>query len=147
MRADSTRARMLAFFEANPDEELTVAQAAVKFSVTEAVATAARCWSPCRPRACIAASRRRRTSACATTGTPGQIGLEETPEQFIAKLVEVFREVRRVLRDDGTLWLNLGDSYAGSRWWATPPRAAGRFAGADRTAPVQRTLAARSWPA
>jgi len=47
-------------------------------------------------------------------GVDGQIGLEETPEQYVAKLVEVFREVRRVLRDDGTLWLNLGDSYAGS---------------------------------
>jgi len=44
-------------------------------------------------------------------GVDGQIGLEETPEQFIQKLVEVFREVRRVLRDDGVLWLNLGDSY------------------------------------
>jgi DNA modification methylase len=43
----------------------------------------------------------------------GQIGLEETPEAYVAKLVEVFREVRRVLRDDGTVWLNLGDSYAG----------------------------------
>lgn len=47
-------------------------------------------------------------------GVDGQIGLEETPEQFIAKLVEVFREVRRVLRDDGTLWVNIGDSYARS---------------------------------
>ncbi len=45
-------------------------------------------------------------------GVDGQIGLEQTPERFIAKLVEVFREVRRVLRDDGTLWLNIGDSYA-----------------------------------
>ena len=44
-------------------------------------------------------------------GHEGQIGLEETPEQFVAKLVEAFREVRRVLKDDGTLWLNLGDSY------------------------------------
>jgi site-specific DNA-methyltransferase (adenine-specific) len=44
-------------------------------------------------------------------GHDGQIGLEPTPEEFVAKLVEVFREVRRVLRDDGTLWLNLGDSY------------------------------------
>ena len=44
-------------------------------------------------------------------GHDGQIGLEETPDAFVAKLVEVFREVRRVLRDDGTLWLNLGDSY------------------------------------
>jgi DNA modification methylase len=45
-------------------------------------------------------------------GHDGQIGLETTPEEYIAKMVEVFREVRRVLRDDGTLWLNLGDSYA-----------------------------------
>ena len=44
----------------------------------------------------------------------GQIGLEATPEAFVARLVEVFREVRRVLRDDGTLFLNLGDSYASS---------------------------------
>lgn len=43
----------------------------------------------------------------------GQIGLEETPDAYVQKLVEVFREVRRVLKDDGTLWLNLGDSYAG----------------------------------
>lgn len=43
-----------------------------------------------------------------------QIGPEETPEEFINKLVEVFEEVRRVLKDDGTLWLNIGDSYAGS---------------------------------
>ena len=43
-----------------------------------------------------------------------QIGLEPTPEEFVQALVEVFREVRRVLRDDGTVWLNLGDSYAGS---------------------------------
>src|SRR5690606_30385445 len=43
-----------------------------------------------------------------------QLGLEPTPEEYVANMVEVFREVRRVLRDDGTLWLNLGDSYAGS---------------------------------
>ncbi len=45
-------------------------------------------------------------------GVSGQIGLEQTPEAFVAALVEVFREVRRVLADDGTVWLNLGDSYA-----------------------------------
>ncbi len=43
-----------------------------------------------------------------------QIGLEATPEQYVANLVEVFREVRRVLRDDGVLWLVLGDSYWGT---------------------------------
>lgn len=47
-------------------------------------------------------------------GHEGQIGLEETPDAYIARLVEVFREVRRTLRDDGTLWLNIGDSYVGS---------------------------------
>ena len=45
-------------------------------------------------------------------GVDGQIGLEQTPAEYVAKIVEVFREVRRVLRDDGTLWLNLGDSYS-----------------------------------
>ena len=44
-------------------------------------------------------------------GHEGQIGLEPTPEAYVAELVAVFREVRRTLRDDGTLWLNLGDSY------------------------------------
>src|SRR3954462_4444475 len=47
-------------------------------------------------------------------GHGGQIGLEPTPDEFVAALVEGFREVRRVLRDDGTVWLNLGDSYASS---------------------------------
>ena len=45
-------------------------------------------------------------------GHADQIGLESTPEQYVARMVGVFREVRRVLRDDGTLWLNIGDSYA-----------------------------------
>ena len=47
-------------------------------------------------------------------GVSGQIGMEPSPAEFVAALVEVFAEVRRVLRDDGTLWLNLGDSYAGN---------------------------------
>jgi DNA modification methylase len=47
-------------------------------------------------------------------GVEGQLGLEKTPEEYIAKMVEIFREVRRVLRSDGTLWLNMGDSYAAS---------------------------------
>ena len=47
-------------------------------------------------------------------GNDGQIGLEQEPEDFINELVSVFREVKRVLRDDGTLWLNIGDSYSGS---------------------------------
>jgi len=57
-------------------------------------------------------------------GVDGQIGLEETPEAYVEKMVAVFREVRRVLKDDGTLWLNLGDSYWGgkgqsSQAWST----------------------------
>lgn len=47
-------------------------------------------------------------------GNDGQIGLEQTPEEYVDKIVAVFREVKRVLTNDGTLWLNLGDSYNGS---------------------------------
>lgn len=52
---------------------------------------------------------------CGAVRSDPQIGLEQTPTEYVAKLVEVFEEVRRVLRPDGTLWLNLGDSYA-SAW-------------------------------
>jgi DNA modification methylase len=45
-------------------------------------------------------------------GHPDQLGLERTPDEYVERMVGVFREVRRVLRDDGVLWLNLGDSYA-----------------------------------
>ncbi len=48
-------------------------------------------------------------------GVDGQLGNEETPEEYVANLVEVFREVKRVLRKDGTLWLNLGDSYIANK--------------------------------
>lgn len=48
-------------------------------------------------------------------GVDGQLGLETTPEEYIANMVAVFREVRRVLADDGTLWVNIGDTYA-SAW-------------------------------
>ena len=47
-------------------------------------------------------------------GVDGQIGLEETPDVFLAELVDVFRSVWRVLRDDGTLWVNMGDTYSGA---------------------------------
>lgn len=50
-------------------------------------------------------------------GMPGQIGLEASPAAFVETMVDVFREVRRVLRSDGTLWLNLGDSYANDGKW------------------------------
>ena len=48
-------------------------------------------------------------------GVDGQIGLEETPEAYVEKMIDVFREVRRILRSDGTVWLNLGDSYASGK--------------------------------
>ncbi|WP_205026425.1 DNA-methyltransferase [Cereibacter johrii] len=60
-----------------------------------------------------------------------EIGLEETPDAFIARLVDLFREVRRVLRDDGTCWINIGDSYAGS-WGAEGRRETEAAAGSWR---------------
>jgi DNA modification methylase len=51
---------------------------------------------------------------CGAKRIDAQIGLEETPEQYVTKMVEVFREVRRVIKKDGTCWVNLGDSYAGN---------------------------------
>ena len=55
-------------------------------------------------------------------GVSGQIGIEKSPGEFVDSLVAVFREVRRVLRDDGTLWLNLGDSYSStSKGGGGPP--------------------------
>jgi DNA modification methylase len=51
---------------------------------------------------------------CGAMRVDDQIGLETSPTEFVEKLVQVFREVKRVLRDDGVLWLNLGDSYNGS---------------------------------
>lgn len=50
---------------------------------------------------------------CGARRIDRQMGLEPTPDEYVAEMVKVFREVRRVLRDDGTVWLNLGDSYAG----------------------------------
>lgn len=52
---------------------------------------------------------------CGARRIDNQIGLEATPEEYVSRLVDVFREVRRLLRDDGTLWLNLGDSYWGGK--------------------------------
>ena len=51
---------------------------------------------------------------CGATKKDLQIGIEETPEEYISKLVAIFREVKRVLKDDGTLWVNIGDSYCNS---------------------------------
>jgi DNA modification methylase len=72
-------------------------------------------------------------------GTDSQIGLEETPEQFVESLVNVFREIKRVLKDDGTLWLNLGDSYSsGGRTTTTNQSVRGdKDYGVTRPPPVE----------
>ncbi len=59
-------------------------------------------------------------------GHPEQIGLEQTPEQYIAAMVEVFRCVKDVLADDGTLWVNIGDSYAANRAYQVPSTKGGK---------------------
>lgn len=64
-------------------------------------------------------------------GVEGQIGQEPTPEEYVAKLVAVFREVRRVLRSDGTAWVNLGDTYF--RSW-------GNYGGQNRGCGSQREI-------
>lgn len=73
----------------------------------------------------------------------GQIGLEPTPEDYVAQMVSVFREVRRVLRDDGTLWLNLGDSYASSGRGGNPTEATSGLQGgqaSQRASMVRRSV-------
>lgn len=69
---------------------------------------------------------------CGARRLDAQLGLEPTPEEYVSTIVDVFREVRRVLRSDGTLWLNIGDSYAGS--W-------GNYSGQNRGAGRQRKIA------
>lgn len=59
---------------------------------------------------------------CGAVRVDRQMGLETTPDEYVAAMVEAFREVRRVLRDDGTLWLNIGDSYAGSGKGGNPEK-------------------------
>lgn len=74
-------------------------------------------------------------------GVEGQIGLEQTPEEYINKLTQIFREVRRVMRDDGTLWLNIGDSYAAQRGGTHQPAetlAGGKGGKMDDGSPVNR---------
>lgn len=74
---------------------------------------------------------------CGAVRIDNQIGLEATPDAFIAALVEVFRGVKRVLRNDGTLWIVIGDSYAGS--W-------GNYSGHNRGKGGQRAITVRSLP-
>ncbi|WP_144933977.1 site-specific DNA-methyltransferase [Pseudomonas alabamensis] len=70
-------------------------------------------------------------------GVDGQIGLEASPREFIDNLVAVFREVRRVLRDDGTAWVNMGDSYAGSWGAQGRPQGKGQMSGRSVTSARQ----------
>jgi site-specific DNA-methyltransferase (cytosine-N4-specific) len=65
-------------------------------------------------------------------GTDGQIGAEETPDDYIASLVSTFRELRRLLTNDGTLWLNLGDSYARGFGGGSPGKKSASNAGSYR---------------
>jgi len=62
---------------------------------------------------------------CGAKRTDSQIGQEDTVDGYVQKMVEVFREVRRILRDDGTLWLNLGDSYMSAKNCSPPPQTQG----------------------
>ncbi len=73
-------------------------------------------------------------------GVKGQMGLEQTPEEYVANMVVLFREIRRVLTDDGTLWLNIGDSYAGSR--SGPQGETGEFA--DREVSKHRAMGGKT---
>jgi DNA modification methylase len=75
-------------------------------------------------------------------GHEGQIGLEDTPEAYVGRMVDVFREVRRVLRDDGTAWVNLGDSYAGS--WGNQGRKETRGTQRAINGPMLQKLKAES---
>src|SRR5512135_3695707 len=76
-------------------------------------------------------SYKKECKKCGAIRKDRQIGLEDTPQAYVEKMVEVFREARRVLRKDGTLWLNLGDSYAGS--W-------GNYGGDNRGSGSQREI-------
>lgn len=79
-------------------------------------------------------------------GIDGQIGLEETPKEYVAKLVEVFREVRRVLRDDGTCWIVLGDSYSGSGGQnRNDVGYSGKLGCEDYTGPVSNVRNRKAW--
>jgi len=84
---------------------------------------------------------RQECGKCGAQRIDAQIGLEPTPDAYVAALVGVFREVWRVLRDDGTLFLNLGDSYAstgGERTYGSWDGATGRGPGARRYQPEQQ---------
>ena len=76
-------------------------------------------------------------------GTPGQYGLEPTPAEYVDRMADVFAEARRVLADDGTLWLNLGDSYATQRSGDGTTKRSDKK-GAAAAAPVSRPANAKN---
>jgi DNA modification methylase len=76
-------------------------------------------------------------------GVAGQIGLERTPAEFVAEMVNLFRLVREAMREDGTLWLNLGDSYAGSSALTTNAKALKGKQGTSRG--THGVIAPRDW--
>ena len=80
--------------------------------------------------------------ACGARRIDAQLGLEPTPEAYVANMVDVFREVRRVLRDDGTAWLNLGDSYTsgGRTTQVTDTARRGQVVDGKRLGPGRRDL-------
>ena len=75
-------------------------------------------------------------------GVDGQIGREETPALYVERLTSIFREVRRVLTPDGTLWLNIADTYAGKGIRAKPSTPSTPTAG-----PVRRSPSTARWRA
>lgn len=81
---------------------------------------------------------------CGARRIDQQLGLEKTPEEYVQKMVEIFRECRRVLRDDGTLWLNLSDSYNNTSGYSRATKGhyrAGRSGGAeDKKAIIHPTI-------
>jgi hypothetical protein len=80
-------------------------------------------------------------SKCGAERVDSQIGLEPTPDAYVQSLVQVFREVWRVLKDDGVLFVNLGDSYAssgGERYYGSSDGGTGRGPGARRYRPDEQ---------
>ena len=75
---------------------------------------------------------------CGAVRKDEQLGLEETPEKFVENLVNVFREVRRVLRDDGTVWLNLGDSYSSHKDCKSIPQSLSKGTNAEKAHVIEK---------
>ena len=75
---------------------------------------------------------------CGATRKDNQLGLEETPAEYVENLVNVFREVKRVLRDDGTVWLNLGDSYSSHKDCKSTPQSLSKGTSAEKAHIIEK---------